>query len=430
MDSYNTILDYVKEQANRDDINTLRYEQDTLNDISKAKNIIFRHILSCALPIANKISIETMISNMQELAARGTKIIYDILADAIKHMYNTAISNSENLFDVASMIENRKNNSGINTVEMYGGMDFDAGFEFIQNMSFNLLKNYEQNIIQELRADFGRLYLSGNFDIESVKKSIASILKLDNKYSSDQKIEEIAQTEMSRAYNFGVLKHAIDYRNRTGENVKKYWHGFPTSGRTCQYCMARIGHVYNLEDNTEELPAHPRCRCTWIIVADGWNNEINNGINNGINSNDNLFDNISETELRQKFASTLGINYANKVPIEVIKQYMRGNRSNDIMASIEKSRINYIRGVKANIYKEIGYSDIQRDSEFGNWLYNQIGFYVSVMASAQADRNSDLLKKLQPSIEYLYIFASNLNQSTIIDKLIRFIMKIIELIKN
>ncbi len=84
--------------------------------------------------------------------------------------------------------------------------------------------------------------------------------------------ELIARTEMQTAYIQGQLGKFRDM----GYDWARW---SATAERSCPYCIARDGLVYQLQEVESAIPAHPRCRCS-LIPADAPANwgKGNNGV--------------------------------------------------------------------------------------------------------------------------------------------------------
>lgn len=77
----------------------------------------------------------------------------------------------------------------------------------------------------------------------------------------------IARTETATAYNQGALEGAkqAQAKGYLDEDMVKVW-CTADDERTCTgTCLPLEGKEYALNDNRVKAPAHPGCRCTWLI---------------------------------------------------------------------------------------------------------------------------------------------------------------------
>ena len=383
MQKYERILDYIIEQADRNDAKCLQFEQDILFRLDKSRTSIFDRMVGRATGCNELIDMQNMLSVMEtfmKIFVHESKII---LMDKFTQYHEMGYTNTDQLLDVGLDIEKRFSR---NVKEM--AIERDKGtIDYIQNRSFDLLTGYSSDIISKLRSKLGELILRKNADRASVQKAIEEILSVNS-----SKAREIAQTELSRAYNYGVMDRLGAYSRETGKHVRKYWHGFQYSPKTCNYCIERIGMVYDLEDEIEQLPAHPRCRCVWLPVLEGWDGPVDRGIIARANM---LTTGYSEDQIYSRINNRLGINYGEYLAVEDAVEYIEGDRTPLMMSKIANARgsaIEYTRD-SFRIQQETG------NDAWSKRFNTQANFWKGVIAEAIVDNDKEQLNKCYEALK-------------------------------
>lgn len=213
--------------------------------------------------------------------------------------------------------------------------------EYIQQHAFELLKGHSNEKIEKIRSKIGDMFLRGTASKSVVRSAIESILEVNR-----SKAEEIAQTELSRAYNYGSVDRFKQYSAITGERVRKYWHGFKYSERTCEYCRPRIGLTFDIDDDSEVLPAHVRCRCVWLPILDGWDEPVNKSLISRANMINTIY---NKDMMYQRINNRLGINYAEYMDQEAMVDYLVGDRTEKVGDALNHARIQYINDKKTHL---------------------------------------------------------------------------------
>lgn len=393
----NRVIDYIIEQADRYDIKNLQFEDDLkfqLNRLTDRYNTIA--INKVIYDIESVYSLTKLISSIEKVIKEYVSQCEKIMLDKFVEYYDIAYSNTGDLIDLGNELQAKFKQ---NVSEQKANHEYDEDtIQYIQDHAFELLKGHSYQKIEKLRAELGNLFLQGRANKANVRDLVQRILEVNK-----SKAEEIAQTELSRAYNFGTLKRLYDYQQLTGQKVRKYWHGFKYSDRTCEYCRPRIGQVYDLDDYSEELPAHVRCRCVWIPVMDGWDKPLNTKILSRANVLNTAY---NKEMMYTRINNRLGINYAEYMSEKAMTDYLSGERSQKIQDELNNARNQYIKD-KSDSF------NIARDnsrSHMSNEFNQQMDFWERTVAGAMADNNVDLLNRSYDSIQGLMVMPWSAEQ--------------------
>ena len=397
MKEFNSIVDYIKDQADRYDANNLQFEQDILFKIRKETDRYMDMIVNTVVvDITSVLIMQKLMISIQMIMDKYVLQCKKILLDTFSKYSDTAYKYTDDLIELGTTIE-QKFNSDIKEQKSNKEYDEDT-LDFIQNHSFELLKGHSQTKIEQIRSKLGDLFLKGKANKATVRAEIQRILGVNK-----SKAEEIAQTELSMAYNHGVIKRLKDYENLTGKKPKKYWHGFKYSASTCEYCRPRIGSVYDIDDNTESLPAHPRCRCIWLPILDGWDSPVNTSLISRANM---LNTGYNKEMMYQRINTRLGINYASYMNEDAMSDYLSGERTPKIEKELNIARDRYISDM-------IDSFDIAKDlsrSHMSNEFNTQMNFWKKYIAGAMADNNIALLDNCYEAIKGVVVLPWNAEQ--------------------
>lgn len=397
MAKYDRIIDYIIEQADRYDIKNLQFEDDIKFKLSRTTDIYYNRALNKVnSDITSVYIIQKIISSIENVLNEYIVSCKKILIDMFSEYCNIAYNNTDDLINLGNELEHKFNQ---NVKEQKSNNEYDEEtIEYIQEHSFDLLKGHTWYKIERIRAELGNLFLQNRANKANVRKAIEKILNTNR-----SKAEEIAQTELSRAYNHGVIRRLREYQKITGESVKKYWHGFKYSENTCEYCRPRIGNIYNLNDYTEELPAHVRCRCVWLPILDGWDKPIDTKLISRANMLNTAY---NKDMIYLRINNRLGINYASYMSDEAIDDYISGDRTQRIYDEMNNARNKYIDD-------KIDSFNIAKDNSRKHMAYEfnkQMEFWKRYVASAMADDDIDLLNKSYEAIKMIMILPWNPEQ--------------------
>lgn len=393
----NRIIDYIIEQADRYDIKNLQFEDDLkfqLKRLTDRYNTLA--VNKVIYDIESVYTLTKLISSIEKIIKEYVSQCEKIMLDKFSEYYDMAYKNTGDLIDLGDELTAKFNQ---NVSEQKANREYDEDtIQYIQDHAFELLKGHSYQKIEKLRAELGNLFLQGRANKANVRALVQKILEVNK-----SKAEEIAQTELSRAYNFGTLKRLFDYQQLTGKKVRKYWHGFKYSDRTCEYCRSRIGQVYDLDDYSEELPAHVRCRCVWIPVMDGWDKPLNTKILSRANVLNTAYNKeMMYTRINNRF----GINYAEYMSEKAMTDYLSGERSQKVQDELMNAREQYIKD-KTNSF------DIAKDNSrthMSNEFNQQIDFWKKVVAGAMADNDVELLNRSYDGIQGIMIMPWSAEQ--------------------
>lgn len=396
MAEFNRIIDYIIEQADRYDIKNMQFEEDIKFQLSRLTDIYYSRIISKVnMDITSVLIMSKLMISIQQVFDRYISDCKKTMIDKFSEYYDTAYKNTEDLINLGNEIEARYSQIS----EQRVNREYDEQtIEYIQEHAFELLKGHSYQKIEKIRAEIGNLFLSGRANKTNVRSTIQDILDVNR-----SKAEEIAQTELSRAYNYGVLQRFADYERLTGEAVKKYWHGFKYSENTCEYCRPRIGNVYDLHEDDEELPAHVRCRCVWLPILEGWDKPVNTKLISRANMLNTAY---NKDMIYLRINNRLGINYAYYMSDNAVNDYLSGDRTQKIYNEMNKARDKYIKD-------KISTFDIAKDSSrthMSNEFNQQMSFWKKFVAGAMADNDIETLNKSYDAIKGVMILPWNAEQ--------------------
>ena len=410
MKQYNTIMDYIIEQADRYDGRNLQFEQDIIFNINRSRDNIFSSIISSLYGYTNMLQMNEIMNSIEKKMNRYYSEIYRELNDNIIKYYNIGYAQAGDLIDIGNEVNN-KYNTIVREINANKIMD-KTTIEYLRDHSFELMKGHTNLKVSQIRAELGNLLVAGRSDKATVRAKVEKILEVNR-----SKAEEIAQTELSRAYNYGVISRLAEYNRLNPENkAKKYWHGFLHSDRTCTYCRPRIGNIYELDDNMEILPAHVRCRCVWLPILDGWDKPVSTDL---IRKANMLNTSYSPDMIYNRINSRLGIDYGKYIPVDAATKYLSGDRSPNIMKNIETARDNAIDITKNSFDIASDISQAKMSKEFNT----QMNFWKSLTARAIVDNDRDLLDRSYEAIKGVMLLPWNANQLSKFDKLLSNIKK-------
>ena len=397
MAKFNRIIDYIIEQADRYDIKNLQFENDIKFKLQRLTNTyISRALNRVHTDITSVLIMQKIISNIEAVLNEYLSECKRVLIDTFDEYYNIAYKNTGDLIDLGNELMAKFSQ---NISEQKVNREYDEEtIKYIQQHSFELLKGHTWQKIERVRAELGDLFLSGKANKANVRNTIERVLEVNK-----SKAEEIAQTELSRAYNFGTMHRLNEYQKLTGEQVRKYWHGFKYSESTCEYCRPRIGQIYDLSDYTEELPAHVRCRCVWLPVLDGWNEPLDTRLISRANMLNTAY---NKDMMYARINNRLGINYAAYLNDNALEDYIFGDRTNKVYGEMGKARDAYVKDTVDSFNIARDNSRTHMSAEFNQ----QMDFWKKYVAGAMADNDYDALDRSYQAIKGVMILPWNATQ--------------------
>lgn len=411
MVKHDRIIDYIIEQADRYDIKNLQFEQDIKFNLNRTTERYMNQIPNLVLSnVTSVLLMQKLMMRIDEVFKQYVSACKKIMMDKFSEYYNTAYENTGDLIDMGNELS-AKFNQGIS--EQKGNQEYDAEtIDYIQEHAFELLKGHSYQKVEAIRAEIGNLFLQGKANKANIRDAIEKILGVGR-----SKAEEIAQTELSRAYNYGIMRRLYDYQNLTGHKVKKYWHGFKYSESTCDYCRPRIGNVYELEDDVEELPAHVRCRCVWLPILDGWDSPVNTKLISRANMLNTTY---SKKMMYLRINNRLGINYGSYMSDESMADYLSGDRTEKVGYELSKARDKYIKDTMDSFGIAKQNANTHMSSEFNQ----QMNFWKKYVAGAMADNDRESLNNSYEAIKGVMLLPWNAEQldkwNQLLDKISNF----------
>lgn len=396
MAQYDRIIDYVIEQANRYDIRNLQFEDDIKFELSRLTDLYYSRILNKAnVNVTSQLIMSKMMMNIQYVFEQYISSCKKVMMDKFEEYYDIAYNNTEDLISLGN--EMMAKYSEISEQRINKEYD-DETIKYIQEHAFELLKGHSYQKIERIRAELGDLFLKGKANKANVRSAIEEILNVNR-----NKAEDIAQTELSRAYSYGTQNRLRDYQRTTGKPIEKYWHGFKYSENTCEYCRPRIGSVYDLDDDTEELPAHVKCRCIWLPIMDGWDGPVDTKLISRANMLNTAY---NKDMIYLRINNRLGINYADYMSDDAIQDFVSGDRTEKVYNEMYKARDRYIKDKMSSFDIARDASRVHMSAEFNQ----QMSFWKKFVAGAMADNDKDTLDKSYEAIKGVIILPWNAEQ--------------------
>ena len=409
MKEYNRIIDYIIDQSDRYDARNLQIENDIQFDLKRKKLDLDTNVLSYVRSINSVLDVTLFMQSVVKAFTRYYNNVVRIYEKGIQNHYDNGYNQTGDLIQLGKEIEG-KLSEPIKEIK-YNQYDENT-IDFIKNHAMEQAKGYSDNKINQIRSVVSDLMLQGRANKATVRDTIQSILD-----TNKSKAEDIARTELSRACNYGVLYRLDEYASiNPGEQVRKYWHGFAYSQDTCTYCRPRIGNVYELNDYTEVLPAHVRCRCVWLPIIGNWTGPVSRSLTNRANMLNTAY---SEEYIYTRINNRLGINYANNMSKEAAVDYMAGDRSEKVMNAIANARDIAIKNRKAEI-------DIKSDTSGGlmsNKFNTQLSFWKDMISTAIVDGDRETLNNSYDAIKAVMLLPWNGGQLSKWNDLLNYIDK-------
>lgn len=396
MKEFNKVIDYIIDQSDRYDIRNLGIENDILLLLKKKRASLDNSVLSYVREIRTMLDVTVFMQSVIKAFTRYYNDVAMIYDKYIPNHYHSGYDQTSDLINIGKEVSNRLSEP---VKEMkYGDYDENT-IEFIKEHAMEQAKGYSEGKISQIRSAISDLMLQGRANKSTVRDTVQKILDVGK-----SKAEDIARTELSRAYNYGVLHRLNEFAEQNpGENVKKYWHGFAYSPETCTYCRPRIGNVYDIDDNSEVLPAHVRCRCVWLPMIGGWDKPVSRQLTNRANMLNAAY---SEEYIYNRINNRLGINYAEYMSIEAASDYITGDRSEKVIDAIAKARDSAIKDRKASINISSDTDNNMMSSKFNN----QLSFWKDIIATAIVDNDKDILDKSYEAIKAVMLLPWNGSQ--------------------
>lgn len=391
-----TVLDYIIEQADRYDIKNMQFEEDILLRVKRATSENIARICRTAGAVDSTLKLSTLMISIDSAFTYYNSTIKKILMDKFSEYAKTGYDNTGDLIELGKEIE-AKLSTGIREQKASNEYDEET-IDFIQKHAFEQITGYSNQKIEKIRATLTDMLLKGNTSKAQIREALEKLLNVGK-----SKAEEITQQELSRAYNYGTIAKLKEYQRMTGERIRKYWHGFKYSAKTCEYCRPRIGSIYELDDETESLPAHIRCRCIWLPILGNWDEPVNTSLIARANMLNTAY---SKEMMYQRIENRLNIKYSNYLDEEAVTNYLSGDRSQKVINALKGARQEYINDLKDSFNISPDTSNGRMSKEFNT----QMNFWKDIVAGAKADNDDDLLRRSIEGIKGVMLLPWNAEQ--------------------
>ena len=387
-----SILDYIIEQAERYDSQNLSIEHDVNHRIlgifdNMAKQII--NITSIYGGFNTVLGYEIFIKKIESVSNMATNSMYTLLVPSVVEYTSRGYNNLSDLIDLGMELQDKVDNFKIKELKNIA-IDNKA-IDFMRKHAFEYVTDISNKMMMDLRAKLAGVVASKGFDVNNTAK-----VGQDTLSSTRSRAKMIAQTELSMAYNSGALERLREYNEISSTKMRKYWHGFKFSESTCTYCRPRIGTDYAIDDNSEVLPAHPRCRCIWLPILEGWDKPVSATFTRNARMLNRVY---SIDQIYSRINKRLGINYANYLTKADADRYLAGDRSDSMMGAIGKARDKAIKDTIESF--DIQKADIA--SKMGKEFNIQMKFWEEYISTNITDNNSDNLRKSREAIKGVMI---------------------------
>lgn len=407
IDDQKRIIDLIIEQAEIFDGRNLKLETSTIEKLGELYDDACDRILKTVEihgVIDTTLKYQNLMNRIQIIITDYYNSAYKIITKTCGDYYGTGYDNTDQLIDLALDVE--ENARRVTITELKKLTPDPNAIEFMKNHAFEQVKGFSNSVLEALRSKLGESLVSGKIDKNQVRSMVADILN-----SSVSRADMIAQTELSLAYNSGVLARMREFNAVSGKKMLKYWHGFKFSVSTCTYCRPRIATIYDIDDNTEHLPAHPRCRCVWLPFVEGWDSPISTMFTRKSNMINRVY---KPSEIYAKLNARLGIDYSDYLTVDDAARYLSGDRSSEFYTNLSKARAKAIKDKSASFDIALATAEDVMANEFNT----QISFWRKLLAEGIVDNNVELLRKSYTAIKGVMILPWTGNQLYEFDKLL------------
>lgn len=387
------IIDYVIEQCEIDDKLNLKMEQLAINEIGSLYDTMRSNVLKVTEiygDTTTQLKLEILLGKIGMYTSMFYSHMYKSLVGHVNDYYQRGCDNFNQLIQVGLDMQDKFEKEQVK--EMKGEPILDVNtIEYMKNHAFEQVTKINDDIKRELRQRLGELIVQDRV----TKRNVMNIVK-DVMDTNDSRADMIAQTEMSYAYNYGALSRFEEYNKLNNGTMRKYWHGFKYSIITCPYCRQRIGNIYDEWDTSEELPAHPRCRCVWLPILDGWDSPVSTIFTRNANMLKRAY---SPEEIYIRINKRLNINYAKYLGEDDASAYIKGDRSETMIKKIRDARNMAIEDEKSNF-------DIAREKaedRMGKEFNDQLTFWKKYVSQGIVDKDTESLDRAYEAIKGVMI---------------------------
>jgi hypothetical protein len=410
IDGNKTIIDYIVDQADRYDVGNLKFESDILGKLKDLHSNMRDRILQ-NIDIHGDINTvaryQTLVNRIQVIIEQYYSDAYKILTPAVGTYVETGYNHMADLIDIGLEIQDKAKTEQVSEIAGKKNIPDTSAIEFMRNHAFEQVKNISNDLLNQLKAQLSMMVIQGKTDKGSVRDAVEKIMN-----TSGSRADMIAQTELSMAYNNGAVERFNEFNTYSADKMLKYWHGFKYSITTCTYCRPRIGLVFDVGDNSEVLPAHPRCRCVWLPYMDGWDKPISTMFTRGTNMINRVY---STEQIYDRLNKRLGISYANYIPPESASAYLSGDRSDEFFAKLAQARDMSIK----NTMSAFDIASAKSDEKMAHEFNIQMPFWKKYVSQSIVDNDVDDMKKAYTAIKGIMILPWTGGQLTKWSKLLK-----------
>lgn len=386
-----SVLENIKDQADRYDKKNIQYESDVLWRIRRANDKLDASILQKARTCRTLIDVQQMMNEITSVYTSFNNAVINMFRSILPEYMDRAYKYTGDLIELG---KESSGNMSESMQEQRKVVYSDDMLEIVKDNAFKLIIGKSNEQIEKMRKELINLLMEGNATKQNVRDMIQKVLSCDTSYA-----ELVAQTELSTVYNLGTVKRLKEYEKVSGHKMKKYWHGFKYSDRTCEYCRSRIGGVYDLDDESETLPAHPNCRCTWLPYDEEWESTARPLITraNMLNTS------YSPEMIYNRINTRLSIEYGKYMSQEAATDYLAGDRSTKTIDALRDARTKYISDLMDSFGIEKDTSNTSMSQEFNQ----QMEFWKKYIAQNIADGNTDILSNCTEAIKGIMLLPWN-----------------------
>lgn len=383
------VLDYVIEQAAIYDGNNLDIENKTIDNMLELLATLSRQIDKLYInDIKTTLQYQVLINKIQVYVDNMYNNMYKLMMQDIEDHMDKGYADMDDLIEIGHTMLDKLQTQ--HTQEMKYLVDKNS-VDFMKKHAFEQVKGISNDIMQKMRTNISSMLLQGNASIKDIREEISKILD-----ANKSRTITITQTEMSMAYNAGAIDRMNEFNRTSIKKMMKYWYGFKYSDRTCTICRPKIGTIYQANDSTHILPAHPKCRCLWLPYMDGWDTPISNIFTRNTNMINRVY---SPDQIYTRINKRLGITYGKYLDINDAAEYLSGDRS-----EVMKSKIDIARDMAIDdTIAKMDTGTIDLGSEMGSEFKAQMGFWKKYVSRAMVDSKTDIINRSYEAIKGVMI---------------------------
>lgn len=378
-----TIMDYIIDQMEQFDITNVVKEYTVISAISNQYEEMIKRIEGVAIMMGSMTSLagaQLLINKVVECIKLFEKQSTQLLAKQTKEYQQMGYNHIGEIIDMANEIQ--KQQSKVSEMKMYDPNTIVN----ISDHACEQVTKFTNEKMSYVREEINKLFTAGEYNQKNIAKILETVV--GDKYRA----RLIAQTEMSFAYNKGVIERLYEFKTISGLDVKKYWYGFKYSEHTCKHCKPHIGSKFALDDDTYSLPLHPNCRCVWLPYIEGWDTPITVDITRNA---DMLKRTYSSDEIYRKINTRLGINYAQYLADGVAIRYIGGERGEEMANEFDNAK-----NIAVSKYiDDFGVKLVSPTKSLSTEYQQQMSFWSSYVASNMADDMKDNLVSASKGIK-------------------------------